>query len=198
MRSPKSRHQGRYQWSEVQSFARELADRQSEGDQESREAEGKETYRSRIVREGSLREKHEGSLSSSYQRGEGKEPQKIDLKGLRASWQRAQQSREHELMEKKEPSESAVVQHRWDLESGELISEAISSASEEVSRPCFGKEFSQDVGVQEPQVSTQKQEKKAQSLVNPWEQLRDHFIKLRELRLRKEMSTVSHDDPRET
>ena len=175
MRSPKSKHQGRYQWSEVQTFARELAEHKSEHRDGNGTPNHGTTFISRIAREESLREERaakdprdetQAHKNLTYPRG-----REIDLDSFRSAWSKSRAPLKVERESRKD--EMSSTGSRRDLESGASLNEQKNSH------------------IDDPrcQSCTEEMELSDESpITNPWEQLRDHFIGLREQRLSQEAS----------
>ena len=206
MRSPKSKHLGRYQWSEVQTFARELAERQSSLEAETEHLAQAEPFSSRIAREETLR--NQRSLRETIRGQEAEKEQhlskrvstpqqKMNLDEFRAAWSRRRatmHASSHEAIEKERDAKGQNIQHHHhrDLESGALI---IKEGHTDFTTMTFDERKEESSS----QISTTNHEKgiASEEPSNPWEQLRDHFIGLRERRLQEAYTESSRREREE-
>ena len=205
MRSPKSKHQGRYQWSEIQELVRVLAqryDRPQEGDTES--SEGK-LMSTRVLREQSLRatrpiRERDSSrpIETTITQDKRAEARMtaIDLNDFRDAWKRSQGVElspvelppvelppvELPPAESSKTDSPAIGDHhldnrrRRDLESPQWSDPSVKGdRPDQVNHAKFS--------------PSGRERRTSRSSESPWEQLRDHFIMLREARIRAESLT---------
>ncbi len=195
MRSPKSKHQGRYQWSEIQELVRVLAqryDRPQEGETESSEGELMST---RVLREQSLRatrplRERDSSrpIESQITQDERAEARMtaIDLNDFREAWKRSQggELSPAELSPTKSSKldSPAIGDHRSDHRRRADLE------SLQWSDPLVRGDRADQVDHTKASPSA-REGRSSRSSESPWEQLRDHFIMLREARIRAESLT---------
>ena len=170
-----SKHQGRYQWHEVQKLVREIARHYHEQHQPSSQnietAEDSssvtpinpphEQVTSRVLREEAIRaQRAQMGLrqSSSYAHSKV-----INLQAFREAWS----NRDQQTSELKPNHEGDNADQKSDLESARWIDSSPKTEDTFVSTSPQ-KRFRSIHGSEQP---------------NPWEMLRDHFIQLREKRL---------------
>ena len=187
MTSFKSKHQGHYQWSEVQALVRNFAEQLRQ--------RHKTDISSSDLTQDSLSElvktQPKKTPYSARQESEFSHQREIDLDSFRQAWQiKQKRSINPQTGQAQETKNSISVQNQahqkedltktsnaqWDFEQNHLVAKPASSKVELGNRP-----VSADQAVNIP-------------ISNPWEMLRDHFIALRERRLALEKASENQED----
>ena len=161
----RSKHQGRYQWHEVQDLVRELAQQLKQRhtvehtESQSNDLQKKIQHSSRIRREEDLRTQHTHERTAPPIKHH-QPSSKIDWTAFRTSWARRGQ---HDRSSPLDQHEKSIQEHSVSHRRNETI-----STEDQIVPP---------VGQMQPHSQT------SSSQPNPWELLRDHFIQLREKRI---------------
>lgn len=200
MRSPKSKHQGRYQWSEIQDLVRVLAQRYNRPQEEEIESSEGELMSTRVLREQSLRATRplrerdsSRSIESTITQDELAEARitAIDLNDFREAWKRSQGGElspvelspvELSPVESLKIDSPAIGDHRPDHRRRPDLE------SPQWSDPSVRGDRADQVDHAKASPSA-REGRPSRSSESPWEQLRDHFIMLREARIRAESLT---------
>lgn len=187
MSSFKSKHQGHYQWSEVQALVRSFAERLRQ--------RHKTDISSELTKDslsGSMKTQKDTPPYSARQGSEFSPQKEIDLDSFRKAWQQKQERSINPQTDKPQETTDSIarVQHQapqkesltktsksqWDFEQNRLVPKSALSKVEHEDTS-----VSVDQSVNMP-------------ISNPWEMLRDHFIALRERRLALEKVSESQED----